>query len=157
MSTEKDYPASGQRVALNEPQASQPGTAEGPEFPSARYFQIHFDIWMNDSATYAIASMPRQQIADLQRVPITIRLRIADSAYPAEWPRRSETERRRTASCAATRPPPLKRFLSRVSISAGNRGETASDVFSIFGTAAGMSTYFSGGHLTTAEEVRRSP
>ncbi len=68
MSTEKGHPGSRPRAALNERQASEPGTTEGAEFPSARYFQIHFDYLgelLGDIRRRLDAL--RQQIADLQR------------------------------------------------------------------------------------------
>jgi hypothetical protein len=68
MSTEKDHPGSGRTAASNERQASEPGTTEGAEFPSARYFQIHFeypDELLGDIC-HRLDTL-RQQIADLQR------------------------------------------------------------------------------------------
>ncbi|CAI8767790.1 conserved protein of unknown function [Methylocaldum szegediense] len=68
MNTEKDNPASDPRATLNERQASEPGTAEGAEFPSARYFQIHFD-YLNErlrDLRHRLNTL-QQQISDFQR------------------------------------------------------------------------------------------
>lgn len=139
MSTEKDYPASGQRVALNEPQASQPGTAEGPEFPSARYFQIHFeylDERLGD-IRHRVDAL-RQQIADLQRG--SNHDQAEDSGFQPTRPNGQgvgETPKGDgTASCAATRPSSAPTIsLQGVDKRRKSRRKTASDVASIFGTA----------------------
>ncbi|WP_166642679.1 hypothetical protein [Methylocaldum gracile] len=68
MRIKQGRPASSRRVDPNGTRASESGTTSGPEFPSARYFQIHFEYLEELLGDVRLRlDALRQQVADFQQ------------------------------------------------------------------------------------------